>query len=126
MSCRPDQARPDYEDDQDDQGDKDDHNDKDDHDYQDDPDDQDDQYDQDDKDEQEGDKNQEGDKKTGWTFIKNAFDNNSRFFSQKYACNKKDRNVWPQGFQIAAVQQSFSQCWWKRPILEGSLIQKPT
>ena len=46
------------------------------------------------------------------------------FFLQKYARNKKERFFWPQGLQIAAFQQSFSQCWWIRPILEGSLIQK--
>ena len=40
--------------------------------------------------------------------------------------NKKVRNFWPQGLEIAGFQQSFLQCWWKRPILEGSLIQKPT
>ena len=28
--------------------------------------------------------------------------------------------------QIVAFQLSFSQFWWKCPILEGSLIQKPT
>ena len=48
------------------------------------------------------------------------------FYSQKNARNKKERNFLPQGLQIAAFQQSFSQCWWKRPILEVSLIQKPT
>ena len=48
-----------------------------------------------------------------------------KVFSQKYARNKKERNFLPQGLQIAALKQSFSQCWWKRPILEGSLIQKP-
>ena len=47
-------------------------------------------------------------------------------FSQKYACNEKERIFLPQGLQIAAFQQSFSQCWWKRPIFKGSLIQKPT
>ena len=59
-------------------------------------------------------------------FIKNAFPTNSRLFSQKYACNEKDKNVWLQGLQIAVFQQSFFQCWWKCPFLEGSLIQKPT
>ena len=48
------------------------------------------------------------------------------FFSQKYACKKRERNFRPQGLQIATLQQSFCQCWWKRPVLEGSLIQKPT
>ena len=48
------------------------------------------------------------------------------FFPQKYARNKKERNFRPQGLQIASFQQSFSQCWWIRPILKGSLIQKPT
>ena len=37
---------------------------------------------------------------------------------------KKKKEIWPQGLQIAAFQQSFSQCWWKNPILERSLIQK--
>ena len=55
-------------------------------------------------------------------FIKIAFGINSGFFSQKYARNNEDRNFLPQGLQIAALLQSFSQCWWKRPILEGSLI----
>ena len=59
------------------------------------------------------------------TFLENAFGTNSRFVSQKCASNKKGRNFGPRGLQIAAFQQSFSQCWWKRPILEGSLIQKP-
>ena len=45
-------------------------------------------------------------------------------FKQKYAGNKKERNFLRQVLQIAAFQQSFSQCWWKRPILKGSLIQK--
>ena len=48
------------------------------------------------------------------------------FFSHKYARNKKERNFLPQNLQIAAFQQSCSQCWWKHPILEGSLIQKST
>ena len=48
------------------------------------------------------------------------------FFSQKYARNKKEQIFLPQDLQIAALQKSFAQCWWKRPILEGSLIQKPT
>ena len=40
--------------------------------------------------------------------MKNTFDTNSRFFSsQKYARNKKEKKFWPQGLQIAAVQQSF-------------------
>ena len=47
-------------------------------------------------------------------------------FIQKYDRNKKKSNFRPQGLQIAAFQQSFSQCWWKRPIFEGSLIKKPT
>ena len=55
-----------------------------------------------------------------------ALDTNSRFSSEKYAHNKKERNFSPEGIQIVAFQQSFSQCWWKRPILEGSLIQKAT
>ena len=58
--------------------------------------------------------------------IKNAFDINSRFCSQKYALNKKIKKIWLQDLQFAAFQQSFAQCWWKCPILEGSLIQKPT
>ena len=45
------------------------------------------------------------------------------FLSQTYAQHKNKRNVGPQGFQIAAFQQSFAQCPWKRPILEGSLIK---
>ena len=45
------------------------------------------------------------------TFIKNAFDTNSRFVSQKWACNKKERNFEPQGLQIAAFQQCFYECW---------------
>ena len=48
------------------------------------------------------------------------------FFSPKNALDKKERNFQLQGFQIAAFQPSFSQCWWKWPILEGSLIQKLT
>ena len=48
------------------------------------------------------------------------------FFSQKYEGNKKEKEIWPQGLQTAAFQQSFSQCSWENPILEGSLIQKPT
>ena len=43
-----------------------------------------------------------------------------------YAHNKKERNFWPQGLQMAAFQQSFSQRWWKCSILEGSLIKKHT
>ena len=58
------------------------------------------------------------------TFIKNEFDTNSRFVLQKCARNKKERNFGPQGLQIAAFQQSFSQCWGKCSILEGSLIKK--
>ena len=49
-----------------------------------------------------------------------------KIFSQKYAHNKKERNFWPQGIQIAAFQQSFSQCWWNCSILEISFIKKPT
>ena len=60
------------------------------------------------------------------TLRKNAFITNSRFFLQKYARNKKKSKKLPQGLQIAAFQQSFSQCWWKHPIFDGSLIQKPT
>ena len=56
--------------------------------------------------------------------MKNEFDTNSRFFSQTYAQHKNKRNFGPQGFQIEAFQQSFAQCLWKRPILEGSLIKK--
>ena len=59
-------------------------------------------------------------------FIKNAFDTNSGLFSQKYACNKKGSNFIRHGLQIAAFQQWIFQWWWKRPILEGSLNQKPT
>ena len=47
-------------------------------------------------------------------------------FSQKYTCIKKERNGWQQGYQIAAFQQSFSRCWWKRSILAGSLIKQTT
>ena len=47
-------------------------------------------------------------------------------FFTKYSGNKKERNYWLQGLQIVAFQQSFSQCWWKLPILERSLIKKPT
>ena len=57
------------------------------------------------------------------TFMNNAFNTHLRFFSQKYARNKKERKFWPQGLLIAAFQQSYSQFGWKRPILEGSLIQ---
>ena len=39
------------------------------------------------------------------------------FISQKNAGKKT--NYWPQGLQIIAFQQSFSKCWWKRPILRG-------
>ena len=56
--------------------------------------------------------------------MKHAFDTDSRFFSQTYAQHKNKRNVGSQGFQIEAFQQSFAQCPWKRPILEGSLINK--
>ena len=59
-------------------------------------------------------------------FMKNAFSTNSRFFSQKYAHNKKEKFFWQQGLQIAAFQLSFSQWWLKGLFLEGSLIQKPT
>ena len=52
--------------------------------------------------------------------VSNAFFMNVFFY---YFYFKKNS---PQGLQIAAFQQSFSQCWWKRIILEGSLIQKPT
>ena len=58
--------------------------------------------------------------------MKNAFATNSRFFLQKYARYKNKNKILLQGLQIAAFQQSFSQCWWKCPIFEGSLIQKPT
>ena len=37
----------------------------------------------------------------------------------------KELNLGLQDLQTAALQQSFSQCWWKRHFLEGSLIQKP-
>ena len=59
------------------------------------------------------------------TFIKNAFSTISIFFPRKYARYKNKNKIWLQGLQIAAFQQSFSQCWWKCPIFEGSLIQKP-
>ena len=39
-------------------------------------------------------------------------------------CKLTKKNYWPQGLKIIAFQQSFSQCWWKRPILEGSFIKK--
>ena len=42
-----------------------------------------------------------------------------KILSQKYASNKKERNFWRQGLLIAAFKLSFSQCWWKRSILEG-------
>ena len=58
--------------------------------------------------------------------MKTAFYTNSRVFPQKYACDKKERQFRPQGLQIAVFHQSFAQCCWKRPILEGSVIQKPT
>ena len=58
--------------------------------------------------------------------MNSAFATNSRFFSQKYAHNKKERNFLPQGLQIAAFQQSFSECWRKHPILKGLLIKKST
>ena len=44
-------------------------------------------------------------------FIKNVFDTNSEFFSQKYSCIKIERHFLLQGLQFAAFQQSFSQCW---------------
>ena len=37
---------------------------------------------------------------------------------------KRGNKIRPQGLQIAAFKQSFFQCWLKRPILEGSLLQK--
>ena len=51
------------------------------------------------------------------TLKENAFDDNSKKISQAYACNTKIRNFGKQGLQIAAFQQRFFQCWWKRPIL---------
>ena len=47
------------------------------------------------------------------------FYTNTGFFSQKYTRNNKENKFRPQDLQIAAFQQSFSQCWWKRPILGG-------
>ena len=37
------------------------------------------------------------------SFIENAFASNSRFFSQKYAHNKKERNFLPQVLQISPL-----------------------
>ena len=53
------------------------------------------------------------------TFVKNAFDTNLIFVSQKCARNKKERNLGPQGLQIAAFQQSFSQCWCSLSLLDS-------
>ena len=38
----------------------------------------------------------------------------------------KRKKFWRQGLKIAVFEQSFVQCCWKCPILEGLLIQKLT
>ena len=48
------------------------------------------------------------------------------FFHKNMNIIKKKEKMLLQGLQIAAFQQSFSQCWCQRPILEGSGVQKPT
>ena len=48
------------------------------------------------------------------------------FFYKNRQVIKKKKKFDQEGLQTAAFQQSFSQCWWKNPILEGLLIQKPT
>ena len=60
------------------------------------------------------------------TFIKMLFISIQNFFDKHMQVIKKQINFWPQGLQIVAFQQSFSQCWWKLPILEGSLVKKKT
>ena len=56
--------------------------------------------------------------------MKNAFDTNSCFFQKKYGL-KKETEIFDRKVYKLQRFQCFDQCWWKRPILEGSLIQKP-
>ena len=48
------------------------------------------------------------------------------FFHKKYAHPITKLILGPQDLQTAALWQRLARGWWKSPILEGSLIQKPT
>ena len=55
--------------------------------------------------------------------IKDVFHKNTDKIKNKKI---KKKIMIMQDFQTAALWQCLDQCWWKVPILEGSLIQKPT